>query len=341
MKNHQFVLMVFHFRRLAVLFVLIAPCSVWAQSWQATAGAQSDDLGRQAMAFLPNEIWIHAGDSITWKFDAEALHTVTFLKPAHPPQPAQTRPPAPAGCATAMLDGATPDGGGFDGNECVNSGRLTSGHTYSVFFPEVGNFKLVCLVHPSMTGVVHVRPLSELLPHDQDFYDHQAAAQRKGLLSREMDHGRGDGHAEHSQRNRVTTGVGEIVATPGGTQTLSVMRFMEPTKVIHAGETVEWNNSDPVEPHTITFGTEPANLMAPSVNVSTDQDGARIATITSASDSVHSGFIVGSGHERTGVAQAPLGVTRFRVTFTQPGVYPYICALHDEMGMTGEVIVLP
>jgi plastocyanin len=39
--------------------------------------------------------------------------------------------------------------------------------------------------------------------------------------------------------------------------------------------------------------------------------------------------------------KAPLGVTRFRVTFTQPGVFPYICALHDGMGMTGEVIVLP
>src|SRR5215831_4617554 len=27
--------------------------------WNATIGAQSDDLGRQALAFLPNEIWIH------------------------------------------------------------------------------------------------------------------------------------------------------------------------------------------------------------------------------------------------------------------------------------------
>ncbi len=37
--------------------------AVQAQSWQATAGAQSRDMAVQALAFLPNEIWIHAGDS--------------------------------------------------------------------------------------------------------------------------------------------------------------------------------------------------------------------------------------------------------------------------------------
>ncbi len=36
------------------------------QAWTATVGAQSTDQGQQALAFLPNEIWIHAGDSIRW-----------------------------------------------------------------------------------------------------------------------------------------------------------------------------------------------------------------------------------------------------------------------------------
>ena len=39
--------------------------------------------------------------------------------------------------------------------------------------------------------------------------------------------------------------------------------------------------------------------------------------------------------------EATKNATRFRVTFTQPGVYPYICVLHDELGMVGQVIVLP
>jgi plastocyanin len=34
-------------------------------------------------------------------------------------------------------------------------------------------------------------------------------------------------------------------------------------------------------------------------------------------------------------------VTRFRVTFTQAGVFHYICGLHDQLGMKGKVIVVP
>ena len=72
-----------------------------------------------------------------------------------------------------------------------------------------------------------------------------------------------------------------------------------------------------------------------------DADGALHATINSPADSVHSGLISASAHERLFVAQAPLGVTRFRVTFTHAGVYPCICALHDQLGMRGVVIVDP
>jgi hypothetical protein len=49
------------------------------KTWFATVGAQSNDKGRQALAFLPNEIWIQAGDSITWTFDVDEVHTVTFI----------------------------------------------------------------------------------------------------------------------------------------------------------------------------------------------------------------------------------------------------------------------
>jgi plastocyanin len=31
----------------------------------------------------------------------------------------------------------------------------------------------------------------------------------------------------------------------------------------------------------------------------------------------------------------------FTVTFTQPGTYDYICALHENMGMKGTITVLP
>lgn len=147
---------------------------------------------------------------------------------------------------------------------------------------------------------------------------------------------------------QVTAGVGEIASTPGGLQTNSLVRFVKGNIEIHAGDTVEWSNSDPEEPHTITFGAEPEDLFDPSSNVTLDADGGLRAVLNSPSDTVHSGFIVQALDDQFGtpVNSSPnnsiaLNHTRFRVTFLQPGTYKYICALHDDLGMVGQVVVLP
>jgi len=75
--------------------------------------------------------------------------------------------------------------------------------------------------------------------------------------------------------------------------------------------------------------------------VTVDADDSRHATITSVFDSVHSGFVIAAPQDRIGLPQAPIGATRFRITFTKPGAYPFICALQDDLGMKGKVIVLP
>jgi hypothetical protein len=90
----------FSLRWMFATFVLIVPQMLWGganpsatpqptpgKMWFATVGAQRDnDQGRQALAFLPNEIWIHAGDSIhpegdsiKWTWVADEGHTVTFI----------------------------------------------------------------------------------------------------------------------------------------------------------------------------------------------------------------------------------------------------------------------
>jgi plastocyanin len=319
----------------ALLISILLPLSARADNWQLEVGAQNGNRAHQALAFLPNEIWIHAGDSITWSFPANEIHTVTFLATG------QVRPSRLAGCSNgAPPDGRTPDFSVFDGTACVNSGILTTvdGQTYTVVFPVTGNFKLVCLPHPNMTATIHVLALLTPLPHDQSFYDKQAALERADLLSDAM----ASAH-KHSDSNDVTAGVGHIMGNGGGTQTATVMRFMDATKVIHVGETVEWTTAEVVTSHTITFGPEPppSNQILPSANVTVDADGARHAFISSPSDAVHSGFITQAPQDRIGLPQAPLSATRFRVTFTQPGVYRYICVLHDELGMVGEVVVLP
>ena len=159
-------------RSISALLVLAFAVSAKADTWQLQVGAQTSDKAHQAFAFLPNEIWIHAGDSITWTVGSDEIHTVAFLKAG------QVRPPFQVGCP-----GTTPDGSLETGTTCVYSGVLSDGQTYTVVFPATGNFKLVCLVHADMTATVHVLDLSEPLPHDQAFYDQQADRQCADLLS--------------------------------------------------------------------------------------------------------------------------------------------------------------
>lgn len=311
--------------------------ALFATQWEAQVGAQSGDLGNQALAFLPNEFWIHAGDSIRFTFSTDEPHTVTFLKPG------QIRPPLNSPTGTFVgCPGSTPDGSGFDNSTCVSSGPATTGQTFTVSFPSANNFKLVCLVHTRMTGAIHVLPLSETLPYDQDFYDRQADNERAGLLSDAAGlAGRGHARARQTSAHEVTAGVSAVLATGGGSQTTSVMRFLGATTVVHVGDTVEWTNLATPPFHTITFGTEPANLMPPSPGVTLDSDGVRHAVISSPNASVNSGFIGAPNQETVGQPQGPLDFTRFRVTFTAPGTFDYICGLHDTLGMIGQVIVQP
>src|SRR6266566_661350 len=177
-------------RWILLLAVLIVPQVVQAQ-WNASVGAQSNDKGDQALAFLPNEIWIHAVDRITWMFDADEIHTLTFLTADQP------RPFFADGCPGFSMDPAT-----YDGSTCVTTPPMVKGQTFTVIFPVAGNFKLVCLVHDNMDGRIHVLDLAETLPHDQAFYDKQADSQRHELL--EVGHKVAGCHAVPNSRQGVT-----------------------------------------------------------------------------------------------------------------------------------------
>ncbi len=325
---------------LAALAVFSIPQTAEAQQiWQATLGAQSKDMAKQVIAFLPNEMWIHANDSINWTSASGDIHTVSFLIAG------QKYKDFTVGCPGYSLSGTS-----FDGSKCVSAPPLVQGQHFAVKFPVAGNFKILCLVHTHMTGVIHVLPASARLPHNQDFYYDEAANQTRSILA-DADHNME--HHDHDDmdhmlsesvipgKNSVVAGTGEMANTAAGFQSLSVVRFLKGTIEVRVGDTVEWSNLDPALPHTVTFGTEPGNPGPPSANVTRDADGARHATLDFVGDSTASGFLVAAPQDQSGVPQSPPGSTVFRVTFTHPGTYPYICALHDNLGMVGKVIVKP
>ena len=320
----------------AATFLATSTLADAQQTWQATLGAQSKDMSKQAIAFLPNEMWIHEGDTINWTSKSGDIHTVSFFV-AHQPFMDFT-----VGCP-----GYSPSGMSFNGVNCVSAPPLVEGQSFAVKFPVGGNFSLICLVHTHMTGVIHVMPKSATLPHDQRYYNELAEEQTQKLLS-DADHAKEHGDMGdmlsmrvHSGKNSVVAGVGEMNATAAGFQSLSVVRFLKDKVEVHVGDTVEWSVLDPALPHTITFGTDPANPGPPSGNVSFDKDGAGHATLHFVGESVTSGIMGGAAQNQTGVPQSAPPYTVFRVTFTHAGSYDYYCALHDNLGMVANVTVRP
>jgi len=292
-------------------------------TWKVDAGAASRDQAIQVNAFLPREISVNVGDTITWTNPAGEFHTVSFLSGQAPPPLIIVGPGGPE----INPDVAAPAGGSpYAGTGYVNSGLLFQGQSYALEFEAVGNFPYVCLIHSEMKGEVHVRAAGTHYPKSQTLVNAEAQVQRQTLLGegRALE-ARGRVAALTARTPSVTAGIGKLIPD---TATLAVMRFLPDKKTVRVGETVTWTNRDPETPHTITFGTEPAGgqlaALAPS---GIDRPGH--ATISAVGQSVNSGF-TGQG--------VPFG-TQFQVTFTAPGTYTYICALHDDLGMVGTITV--
>jgi plastocyanin len=183
--------------------------------------------------------------------------------------------------------------------------------SYDLTFTATGDFTYYCLLHGvMMTGSVHVRAAGTAYPYTQRDYDRSGNQQAQAAL---FDGRQAWGQARAAQ---ATTGSSVQVGVDG--EGFGVMRFVRDHLVVHMGETVSFFVAGPAAPHTVTFGREPAGLgiLFPSGDPSHFAGG-----------DLNSGLLDPS---------AP-----FKVTFTAVGRFHYICAIHDDMGMVGDAVVVP
>lgn len=274
------------------------------RTWTVQTGSESSDQAIQGMAFLPTDIYVNAGDTVTWEANSAEIHTVTFLASGQ-----SLKPFDPANPKQILKQG----GDVYDGHSYYNSGILTnvsdSGfkavEAYSLKFPSTGNYTYYCVVHgKAMKGTVHVRAAGTDYPYSQSQYDRQAKKQERAILR--------DGYAQWDKARDEATDHKVIAGTDNGTAML--MRFVQRTVVINVGEKVTFVNDGMGAPHTVTFGAEPANPFVPAGNPANFTGGQ-----------LNSGLM--------------LPHSTYTVTFKKAGVYEYICALHDYMGMVGKVVV--
>lgn len=108
---------------IAAVLVLLAGCggsSPNAPTTAAGGGESAESVTIDNFTFMPPELTISVGDTVTWANDQGAAHTVTA------------------------------DDGGFD------SGNLAQGAEFTRTFDAAGTFAYHCTIHPSMIGAITV-----------------------------------------------------------------------------------------------------------------------------------------------------------------------------------------
>jgi len=295
-----------------------------SHTWQVQAGSvpRFDSAGPSGAGnrFYPETIAINQGDSV--KFAPFGPHTVTYNRPPGPVFAVF----APSGGTTLADPGATVSSGFIIGPPA----------TFTVTFASTlpaGVYKFICALHIGMTETIDVRPAGATLPKGDA--DYAAIAQRE--MTRDL--ASVDRIAAETTEDFEDEDGNVKVLAGAGNDRVSNIRFFPAEVTVQVGHSVTFlKTKDPTEPHTVSF-----NLPPPDPN---NPVGEFIASGGSRFDGTgiaNSGFM--STKEQYAYFQLagtplPVARTRYRLTFTKVGDYPYICALHDGAGMFGIVHVV-
>ncbi len=270
-------------------------------------------------AFMPREVTVPVGQSLTFLWSSDEPHTVTFLPRVLPP-PGGPPPFWPANVRPG-------DGVVYDGSQYINTGIWERGSRLAVAFPAAGRYAYFCAIHPGMAGLVNVVAAGEAYTTESEGWV-RAEQEGRGVLGL-VPAARQQGLAGYRQTVRPDgtslweVQVGSVVRAPTGY--LELLEYFPPTVRIRAGDTIRWKANSP---HTVTFlppGQAPFDpFETPVTKPSQAYDPSRV---------YHSGVL--------GLTDfiGPEAPSEFELTFPNPGTFPYLCLLHGPLGHVGTVVV--
>jgi plastocyanin len=303
------------------------------QTYTVFAG-DTADFNTAVLAFAPQDLQVHRGDTVTWA--VTGFHNIHFenalseliIAPEVDGQPLPQLNPA---VAIPSID----NGGIFQGGD-ANSGLpldpANASATFSLVMDvEPGTYAYFCDIHPGMVGTITVVDSATAVPSPSEAFEIGAgelAMHAGGAVQTAM---------EASMQPPAVNEDGALEVSAGlQAGTAAVLQFFPSVAVIDAGQSVTWSVADSsMEPHFVAWppappGSEfniipqegaPPIIALNEIALGTTADGETIGT----EGSFNSGFLVPG--------------QRFTLTFTEPGVYPYVCSIHP--GMQGTVIVMP
>jgi plastocyanin len=209
---------------------------------------------------------------------------------------------------------------------------------------EPGNYPYLCDLHPGMVGGIEVVDNSTAIPSPAEMLDVAAA-------ELEAQGGQAVETAMIASMQPPTVTEDGVLQVSAGLQagTAHVFEFFPSTAVIEAGQSVTWTVPvDSREPHFVAWPPlPPGSEFEP---IFQDAGPPIIALGESFYPSVESGSDIGMGDSFNSGAMIPergfssqsftgegLVGDSYTLTFTEPGVYNYLCFVHP--GMQGTVVV--
>lgn len=325
-------------KRFAALAIAAIAMSMAVLVGAGSAGAQSPanihakvgqgEPGYSVNAFLPQDVTVRTGDSVTWAFGWYEPHMIVLDNGLTPEDLSGPEP--------------TPDVSPFvfDGvRKYVYSGVIfgdpANPTDFTIQFQKAGDYHIECLIHPGMVGSVKVV--------DTGTVDTQATADARATSEYASAVGllKTTAQAEAAKPTEVTpqsdgTKVYNVdMIAPAAQGELPprdyIQQYFPPTVNITAGDSITWRNST-FDPHTVTFNPLAEWTQGDPFGVPPTSETSFDGTAA-----INSG-ILGVQADDSG-QPLPDSVTSFTLKFTTAGTFDYICLLHAPQGMTGSVVV--
>lgn len=282
------------------------------------------------LMFFPQNLQVHRGDTVTWSI--MGFHNIHFSQTPTPMvivgelDGQQVPMGNPAALFPTIENGSTYTGG--DANSGVSAEPGASPFFSLVIDAEPGTYTYFCDIHPGMAGSIIVVDEGTEIPD---------AAEVALMADAEMGMAMGMAFGQYTQTKESYPSMpaegqeAEVYAGIGAE--VSNQLFVPETIVINAGESVTWElQEDTREIHTITWPPVPPG----SEFVFQEQEGGPPLVLfgPALTPTVQSGAEIGQGDSFNYVISPG---EAFSLTFTEPGVYQYVCNLH--IGMQGTVVV--
>ena len=287
-----------------------------------------NDVTISVEMYMPQNITVTAGTSVSWTITGPEPHSVTFLPPG------QTMP-SPESAEGQKLFAPTPAAGGsYDGKSLVNSGLAPQGPgavpPFTLTFPTAGTFSYQCVIHPQMIGTVTVVAAGQTA-------DTASAVKSRGdsEMNQWLTEGR-DAKKAFAAKTLAKDANGAWVIEMGAqTAHTDILAFSPVTAAIKPGDKVTFVNNS-VAPHTATFAGKqqvPTDPSSPAAQ--TAKPGPSPQTLN-ATDLFNTGLVPPNAPPGSG---PPLAARSYTYTVPTAGDFTYVCIFHVSSGMSGTLKV--